>query len=86
MILVNGMILDQPTIVNSLNDSPAWSSYSIENARLIPSGDNSAILVYEATAHRDGEDGPFTALMSSHYSIADGRPVLMLYQQTTVTH
>lgn len=86
MILVNGMVLDRDTIAATLNESPAWSSFSLEEARLVPTGEASAALVYRATASRDGEDEPFVALMSSHYTLIGGRPALTLYQQTTVTH
>ena len=86
MILVNGMILDRATIAATLDDSPAWSSFTLEDARLVPTGEHSAALVYRATAARDSEDEPFVALMSSHYTLLDGRLALTLYQQTTVTH
>lgn len=86
MILVNGMVLDRETIAATLNQSPAWSTFSLEDARLVRTGEASAALVYRATASRDGQDEPFVALMSSHYTLAGGRPALTLYQQTTVTH
>ncbi|MFI8776007.1 nuclear transport factor 2 family protein [Brachybacterium paraconglomeratum] len=85
MILVNGTVLDRETIAATLDDSPAWSAFTLEDARLVPAGEDSAALVYRATAARDGEE-PFVALMSSHYTLVDGRPALTLYQQTTVTH
>ena len=86
MALVNGMILDQPTIANHLSESPPWTSYSIEDARLITPRQTDAMLVYGDTARRDGEVEPFTALMASHYSLISGKPKPMLYQQTTITH
>ncbi|HEX7351372.1 nuclear transport factor 2 family protein [Brachybacterium sp.] len=86
MILVNGTVLDRPTIAASLDDSPAWSAFALEDARLVPTGEGSAALVYRATASRDGEDEPFVALMSSHYTLRQGKPALTLYQQTTITH
>ncbi|WP_293786333.1 nuclear transport factor 2 family protein [uncultured Aeromicrobium sp.] len=86
MILVNGMVLDRPTIAQTLNDSPPWSSYRLENPRLVPTSETSAALVYTATAHRDGQDEPFVALMSSHYRVLDDQLRLTLYQQTTITH
>lgn len=86
MILVNGMVLDRDTIAAALNESTAWSSFSLEDARLVPAGEASAALVYRATASRDGDDEPFIALMSSHYTLTNGRPALTLYQQTTITH
>lgn len=85
MILVNGMVLDAPTIAATLNDSPAWSSYSIDDPRCISLSESSAVLIYTATASRPGQTEPFTALMSSHYTLVDGEPMLGLYQQTALT-
>ncbi|RLV56180.1 nuclear transport factor 2 family protein [Aeromicrobium phragmitis] len=86
MILVNGMVLDRPTIAQTLNDSPPWSSFSLDGARVVSTGEASAALIYTATARRDGQDEPFVALMSSHYRVLDDQVRLTLYQQTTITH
>lgn len=85
MVLVNGMVLDQPTIAASLDDSPPWSTYTIDDARIVPTGTDCAALVYVATASRAGEE-PFRALMASHYALVDGEARMTLYQQTTITH
>ena len=63
MILVNGMVLDLDTLAGALDDSPAWSDFSLEESRLVPMGESSAALVYRATAARDGEG---SALLSSN--------------------
>ena len=86
MILVNGMVLDRPTIAQTLNDSPPWSSYTLTDARLVPTGETAAALVYTATATREGQEEPFVALMASHYCVVGGDIKLALYQQTTITH
>lgn len=86
MVLTNGMTLDRDIIAASLNESPPWASFEITNAQLIPTGSDSAALVYTASATRDGQDEPFVALMTSVYRLVDGEPRLALYQQTTRTH
>ncbi|WP_432483494.1 nuclear transport factor 2 family protein [Kineococcus esterisolvens] len=86
MILPNGMVMDRDAIAGSLNESPPWASYELENARVVPASDHSAALVYKATATREGEALSFTALMSSVYCLLDGEIRLVLYQQTTITH
>lgn len=86
MILVNGMVLDTPTIAATLNDSPAWSSYTLDDARCIATGETSSVLIYRATATRAGQTEPFAALMSSHYTLVDGEPMLAVYQQTALSH
>ena len=84
MVLVNGMILDAKAVVETLNASPPWESYSIDDVRLVPTGEASAALVYRATAVRAAQDEPFVALMTSHYRLVDGAPALTLYQQTAI--
>lgn len=86
MILPNGMVMDRDTIAASLNDAPPWTTYEIDNARAVPTGDGSVALVYEATATRTGDTTPFVALMASVYCHLDGAVRLALYQQTTITH
>ncbi|MFB9796437.1 nuclear transport factor 2 family protein [Arthrobacter citreus] len=86
MILVNGMVLGRDAVAGSLNDAPPWASYTLADAQLVPAGAGTAALVYRASAVRDGQDEPFTALMSSVYCSVQGRTRLALYQQTTITH
>ena len=86
MVLVNGMVWDQPTVAHSLDASPPWASYTLTDARLVPAGEQAAVLVYKATARRRDHQEPFVALMASHYCVVDGETKLALYQQTTITH
>ncbi|WP_374761861.1 nuclear transport factor 2 family protein [Nesterenkonia aerolata] len=58
MILVNGMVLDRATIAATLNDSPAWSSYTIDNPRCIAISATSSVLIYHATASRTSQGLP----------------------------
>lgn len=84
MVLVNGMIMDQPTIAASMNDAPPWDSYQITDPQLIPLNDGAATLLYNASARRGSDN--FDALMTSTYVLVDGQIRMKLYQQTTVTH
>lgn len=86
MVLVNGMVLDQDTVASTLDQAPPWSEFRLGEARLVQTGADAAALVYTATASRAGDMEPFTALMSSHYRLLDGRIRMTLYQQTTTTH
>ena len=69
----------------SLNEAPGWDAYKITDARLVAAGDGAAAIVYKAEATR-GDEEPFEAVMSSTYTLVDGQPRLVLYQQTTTTH
>jgi hypothetical protein len=83
MVLVNGMVLDRDTIAASLNDSPRWDEFQINDARVVPVGSDAVALIYRARSIRKDEP-PFEALMSSVYRQADGEPRLALYQQTSL--
>jgi hypothetical protein len=86
MVLVNGTVLGRDAVAGSLNDAPPWASYTLTDPQLVPMGADTAALVYRASATRNGQDEPFTALMSSVYCSVQGRSRLALYQQTTITH
>ena len=81
MVLASGLVLDRNAVRDSLRQSPPWQSYSIDDPRMIPTGDDSAILVYIGTARRDDEP-PFTAVMTSTYVRRGDDWRLVLYQQT----
>jgi hypothetical protein len=86
MVLVNGMVLGRDAVAGSLNDAPPWASYTLTDTQLVPMGADIAALVSRASATRNGQDEPFTALMSSVYCSVQGSTRLALYQQTTITH
>lgn len=83
MVLVNGMVLDRGTVAASLNDSPRWDEFRINDARVVPVGPDVVALIYRARAIRKNE-APFEALMSSVYCLTAGEPRLALYQQTSI--
>ncbi|MDO5081794.1 MAG: DUF4440 domain-containing protein [Arachnia propionica] len=85
MALVNGYVMNREAVVSSLNEAPGWDAYEIMEPRLVRVSDVAAALVYRAVARR-GDEEPFEAVMSSIYTLTDGRPRLVLYQQTTTTH
>ncbi len=84
MVLVNGMVLDRDAVAGSLSGVPPWTSYEIADPRVVTTGTDAAALVYRASASRDGDAGPFVALMCSVYQVVDGAPRLTLHQQTAV--
>ncbi len=85
MVLVNGFTMDRDTVVASLDDAPAWDSYTISDERIVRVGAEAAALVYRAIAQRAGEE-PFEAIMTSVYVRSADGPRLALYTQTTATH
>lgn len=85
MVLVNGYVMNREAVVSSLNEAPGWDAYEITEPQLVRVSDVAAALIYRAVAHR-GDEEPFEAVMSSTYALINGRPRLVLYQQTTTTH
>ncbi len=85
MVLVNGFTMDRDTVVASLDQAPAWDSYTISDERIVRVGAEATALVYRATAQRAGEE-PFEAIMTSVYVKSTDGPRLALYTQTTATH
>lgn len=82
MVLANGAVLDRDAVAASLNDAPPWARFDLEGERLVTLGADAASLVYLGTAHRDGDEEPFRAAMSSTYVRDGGSWRLALYQQT----
>jgi hypothetical protein len=85
MVLANGAVMDRKTVTAALGNTPAWTRYEIEDARIVGIGSEAAALVYRATAWRSGTDQPFVGAMSSVYGLCDGKWRLKLYQQTAAT-
>jgi len=83
-VLVDGSALTRDEVVASLDGAPAWDGYEISGARIVEVGKDSAAIVYRARAVRADLPAPFEALMSSVYTVRDGRPRLALYQQTAL--
>ena len=83
MVLANGMVMDRDQVVEALGKSPPWSSYQLDNVRLIELSPDAAALIYVGTARRDDAD-PFVGAMASVYHRVGGKWRLALYQQTPV--
>ncbi len=81
MVLADGSVMSRADVVAALGQAPAWTSYEMDDVRVVPIGDESAALVYVGTGHRDGE-APFVGVMTSVYVRRDGHWRLATYQQT----
>ncbi|GIF78292.1 nuclear transport factor 2 family protein [Asanoa siamensis] len=81
MLVSDGTVFDRDGITATLNQAPPWTTYTIDEPRVVSLGPATAALIYRARSHREGA-APFTALMTSVYRLIDGRLRLALYQQT----
>jgi len=84
MVMANGAVMDRSAVVAALKGSPTWSSFELDDIRVIPAGPDAAALVYRGTARRDETSPPFVGAMTSLYTRADGGWKLALYQQTAL--
>jgi hypothetical protein len=85
MVLANGAVMDRPAVISALGQSPPWSRYEIDHARVVEIGPDTAALVYQGTGYREGADEPFVGAMSSVYRRGDDGWKLALYQQTRIS-
>jgi hypothetical protein len=74
-------VMDRSATIEAIAGAPPWQSYAIQDARVITLDENSAVVVYRATAQRAGQP-EYRALMSSTYVRRNGDWKLALHQQT----
>ena len=76
-------VIGKARCADAVDESGGWSSFSIEDARVIAFGDDAGIVVYKATARR-GDAAPYVAYMSTAYVKRDGSWKVAFHQQTPV--
>ncbi|MGI8757051.1 MAG: nuclear transport factor 2 family protein [Acidimicrobiales bacterium] len=80
MLLPSGMVIDdRTTIVESMSGAPR-DGYDLEDMRVVPLGDDAAVVAYGATADRG--DTHVSSLFNSTYVRRDGAWRLAVHQQT----
>ncbi len=80
-LLPGGMVMDdRSAVVEAMSGAP-WASFELDDVRVVPLGDDAAVVGYGALARREGAD-PYSALMSSTYVRRAGRWRLAVHQQT----
>ena len=83
MLVADGSVLDRDAVVASLRDPTPWSSYSIDDPRLVAIGADGVALVYRGTGVRDGEP-LYVAGMTTVYVRHPGGWRVAFHQQTPV--
>ena len=81
LMVLPGMVLTKDEVVRSIGDAPPWSWFRLEEPRLVPLTDDSAVLAYRAVAQRTGA-AEYRALMATTYVRREGRWLVALHQQT----
>jgi ketosteroid isomerase-like protein len=83
MLFPGGMVLEGKEAILASFDAQGWSTFEIENARVVALGDAAAVLAYEVTAQRAGSS-EYRALISSAYHRRDGAWHLGFHQHTPI--
>lgn len=81
MLLPGGVVLDDRSmILESISGQP-WSSFRLEDMRVLHPSADVGIVAYRVRAHREGS-AEYSALISSSYVRRDDGWKLTLHQQT----
>jgi hypothetical protein len=83
VVVVPGAAIDREQTAFAIDATPGWDEFEIEDERVVPLTDDSAILTYRWSSRRGDET--YQALMSSVYVKRDGEWKLALHQQTPIT-
>jgi ketosteroid isomerase-like protein len=83
MLFPGGMVLEGKEAILASLDAQPWSTFEIEDPRVVELGDAAAVLAYEVTAQRQGASA-YGALVGSAYRRRDGAWYLTFHQQTPI--
>jgi len=76
----NMRITDRSTVLDSMS-GPPWASFEIDNPQVLSLGDDAALVVYHASAQREGSP-PYSAQITSGYLRRGEEWRLCFHQQT----
>ena len=79
-VFPGGLVLDGRRAILDSMSGPGWSRYDLSDLRVVPVGDDAAVVVYRAEAEREGDH--YTATCASTYVCRDGTWQLCLHQQS----
>ena len=77
-------VLDRGQALEAMASAPPWSSFRIEEPRVLELTGDSAVLTYLAIAQREGE-AAYSGRTTSVYVRSNGSWRMALHQQTPVT-
>jgi hypothetical protein len=75
-------VLDAAATIAGVEQAQPWTEVGLHDERLLDAGEDHAVLIYSASARREGQDDPYVVHVASHYVRRDGRWLLLLHQQT----
>ena len=81
LMVFPGMVLTKQESIAVIREAPPWSSYRLEDVRVLPVGAHGAIVFYRAVANRAGRP-TYDAMMTSVYVMRGATWKLVLHQQS----
>jgi ketosteroid isomerase-like protein len=67
IVVVPGMVLDRAQTLASWEGVGPWNEYSLAHERVLPLGADTALVTYEVSASRPGDERPYHAQLTSVY-------------------
>lgn len=83
LMVFPGFVATRAQALEGMAEAPPWASWSIDDVRVVPLGDDAGVVVYAAVAQRTGQP-EYRALISSTWVRRAGEWRLALHQQTPV--
>ncbi len=77
-------VLTREQAVDAIKAAPHWANFRIEQPRVVVLADDGAILTYQATAQRAGQE-PYSALMTTVFVKREGAWKTVFHKQTPVS-
>jgi len=74
-------VLDRAAAIDAMRDALPWTGYALSDVQVMRVGTGAAMLVYKATAQREGQP-EYRALMSTTYERIEDEWLVKLHQQT----
>lgn len=74
-------VLTREQAVEAMESAPPWTSYDLQDPRVIALTPDSGIVLYRVVAQRAGQE-PYVAMVSSTFVRRDGAWQLAFHQQT----
>ena len=82
LMIFPGLVLTKPQTVESIAAATRWKSVEFSEQRLVRLTQDAVALVYRASGSREGDRGPYSALVSSLYVRREEEWRLALHQQS----
>lgn len=78
-------IMDKPQTIAAMRQGQPWTRATLDDIHVTELAGGAIALTYRATAHREGDDTDYLAVVSSVYVRREDQWLLVLHQQTPTT-